>query len=98
MTIKYIYMGNKIIIDGKEYRVEDMQELEAEVDMNFPDDRKAAKHLKDVIGQLQECAEILDSVKFLSPQVAAPAAQSTQLTLRNEIKFLTEVMRIIAGQ
>ncbi len=90
-------MRNKVIIDGKEYEVEDEQMLEYEVDFNFPDEKDAIRELTEVRNVLESCIKKLHEAKFCSPEVAGPAAQSTELTLRKEIAFLTKVLEILKG-
>lgn len=85
----------KVKIDGKEFRVEDAQQLAEEADFYFPDEEIAAQEAEKAIGCLKEADEHLRAAEFESPQLLQQPAACSRKSLKQEVAFLAEVIGIV---
>jgi len=88
-------MTNKVIIDGIPFEIEDEQQLEAEVDWNFPDEESAVKAVEAAIDCIEGAIEHLYAAEFDSPQLLVKPSEYSRDSLKKEAAFLAEIIMIV---
>ena len=88
-------MGNKVKIGNKEYRIEDEQQLEAEVDWCFPSEDTAIAEAGRAIDHIHAAICLLEKADFESNGIISPGITNSIASLKKEVSFLNELIKIV---